>query len=215
MRYKLILAIAMAIVFVVIGISVVIFRARQDTVDTQLDQIRQELAKATEDIADLRSTVDEHEAQLMPVADKYQVEGLVKQSLQYIVTADFRGLYESMSPNYRSNATYENFAFFFMAGTGRVFRDSAAEDWEITDISVRLDGDWAFASYTLREDGSVRLRTGSIGLEDLYRKIDGEWYDVAEDPRDPGYNDEDLPKYMRRNSNQSRDIGPAPAPSLR
>jgi ketosteroid isomerase-like protein len=64
---------------------------------------------------------------------------------------------------------------------------------EISDIKIRVEGQWAYGSYKLRKGGEVIHSTD----KDIFRKIKGKWYDVVENPLTPGYNREDLPPEMR------------------
>jgi len=61
----------------------------------------------------------------------------------------------------------------------------------VTDITVRVEGEWAYATLKLLWDGDVMFEYTSC-FPDIYRKIGGRWYDVTEDPTDPGYNVTDL-----------------------
>ena len=63
---------------------------------------------------------------------------------------------------------------------------------ELIDISVRVEGEWAYVIYKMVRDGEVLVEITST-YPDVYRKVGSRWYDVAEDPMEPGYNVEDVP----------------------
>lgn len=120
--------------------------------------------------------------------DTTQVADLIKRATTLFNERDYQGMYNTYSPKYRQVASYSDF---------EQYARSAVELWlamgggraSVSNISVRIEGDWAYASYTLLRSGEVVDRV----TDDMYRKVSGKWYDVAEDWTQPGYNSEDLP----------------------
>lgn len=121
-------------------------------------------------------------------SDEAQVESLLKWECSAFNQKDWPAMYAMMSPNYRQTASYEEFEDF--AGTtADLWFSMGGDKLHLTSISVRIEGEWAYASYKLMQDGEVV----DWITDDIFRKVGGKWFDVAEAPIEPGYNYEDLP----------------------
>ena len=127
-------------------------------------------------------------------SDEKQVETIIINGGELLNEKDYQALYETMNTNYLLNASYRRFQDYVQENITAVLVLVGPGKWEVTDLRVRIEGDWAFANYKMRKAGEVIISVpDDTETEDIYRKLDGKWYDVAEDPSDPGYNFEDLP----------------------
>lgn len=124
-------------------------------------------------------------------SDEALVKDLVYRSAEAGNNNDYRAIYEMKSPNYREIVSYEEFeehmervleVILAALGTTTVV--------EVIDLEVRIEDSWAFATYGIVMEGGEVIRPS---VENIYRKVEGKWYDVAEVWFDPGYNEEDLP----------------------
>jgi hypothetical protein len=124
-------------------------------------------------------------------SDEALVKDLVYRSAEAGNNNDYRAIYEMKSPNYKEIVSYEEFeehmervleVVLAALGTTTVV--------ELIDLKVRIEGSWAFATYGIVMEGGAVIPPSA---ENIYRKVEGKWYDVAETLVDPGYNEEDLP----------------------
>ena len=126
------------------------------------------------------------------VGDERQVTDLVKQQEMAFNDEDWYTSYQMMSPNYRATCSYEEYEEFCQEAWAMWLALFGPGNVEATDISVHVDGEWAYATYKLVQDGDVLGELTSTN-PDIYLKVGGRWYDVAEDPMEPGYNVDDVP----------------------
>jgi hypothetical protein len=123
-------------------------------------------------------------------SDEALVKDLIYRSTEAWNNKDYRAIYETMSPNYRDTASYEEFEEYIQGVAELLLVTLGTTNYEISGIEVRIEDSWAFASYSIVVEGGVIPPMG----DDIYRKVEGKWYDVTEDKlSDPGYNEEDLP----------------------
>ncbi len=124
-------------------------------------------------------------------SDEALVKDLVYRSAEAGNNREYQAMYEMKSPNYREIVSYEQYeehmerivAMLLAAlGTTTVV--------ELIDLEVRIEESWAFATYGIVMEGGAVIPPSA---ENIYRKVEGKWYDVAETLVDPGYNEEDLP----------------------
>ena len=123
-------------------------------------------------------------------SDEALVKDLIYRSTEAWNNKDYRAIYETMSPNYRDTTSYEEFEEYIQGVAELLLVTLGTTNYEISGIEVRIEDSWAFASYSIVVEGEVIPPMG----DDIYRKVEGKWYDVTEDKlSDPGYNEEDLP----------------------
>ena len=126
------------------------------------------------------------------VGDEREVTDLVKQQEMAFNDEDWYTSYQMMSPNYRATCSYEEYEEFSQEARAMWLALFGPGNVELIDISVRVEGEWAYATYKAVLEGEVLWALTST-TPDIYRKVDGRWYDVAEEPMEPGYNVADLP----------------------
>lgn len=123
-------------------------------------------------------------------SDEALVKDLIYRSTEAWNNKDYQSIYETMSPNYRETASYEEFEEYIQGVAELLLVILGTTNYEISSIEVRIEDSWAFASYGIVVEGGEIPPMG----DDIYRKVEGKWYDVTEDKlSDPGYNEEDLP----------------------
>jgi len=123
-------------------------------------------------------------------SDEALVKDLIYRSTEAWNSKDYQAIYETMSPNYRETASYEEFEEYIQGVAELLLVILGITNYEISSIEVRIEDSWAFASYGIVVEGEEIPPMG----DDIYRKVEGKWYDVTEDKLlDPGYNEEDLP----------------------
>lgn len=126
-------------------------------------------------------------------SDEQQIKNLLQRSMKAWNEKNYRALYEMQTPNVRERVSYEGFKNYTRGASGLIHLFFGKGKTEISDIEVRVRGGWGYASYKIRKDGEV---IDSVD-EDIFRKVKGKWYDVADNPMVPGYNKEDLPPEKR------------------
>jgi len=123
-------------------------------------------------------------------SDEALVKDLIYRSTEAWNNKDYQAIYETMSPNYRETASYEEFEEYMQGVAELLLVILGITNSEISRIDVRIEYSWAVASYGIVVEGEEIPPMG----DDIYRKVEGKWYDVTEDKLlDPGYNEEDLP----------------------
>lgn len=127
------------------------------------------------------------------VSNERQIKKLIQKSAKTWNEKDYRTEYERMTPNARKKVSYEEWKDYTKGLSSFVLLFLGPGKIEISDINVRIKGEWGYASYKVKKGGEI---IDSID-EDIVRKVKGKWYDVAENPMDPGYNREDLPPERR------------------
>lgn len=127
--------------------------------------------------------------------DEQQIRELVRRGIDAWNSEDYQLMYETMSPNYRQTASYqefrdyhENLRSLLVLGVGT---DQMTIDEDSIEITI-INGEWAYVTYRIWIDGT-EVDLVKEGQEDILRKVGGKWYDVTELLDDPGYNTEDLP----------------------
>lgn len=125
-------------------------------------------------------------------SDEALVKDLIYRGIEAWNNEDYQAIYQTMSPNYRATASYEEFREYMQGVIVPMMAMLGMTFYEISDIEVRIEDSWAFVSYSIVVEGEV-IDLGGVG-DDIYRKVAGKWYDVSEDMLlDAGYNEEDLP----------------------
>ncbi len=126
-------------------------------------------------------------------SDEQQIKKSIQKSVKAWNEKDYRTEYERMTPNARKKVSYEEFKDYAQASNALLLLLLGPGKVETSDINVRVEEEWAYASYKIKKEGEI---IDSID-EYIFRKVKGKWYDVAESPMEPGYNREDLPPDRR------------------
>lgn len=126
-------------------------------------------------------------------SDERQIEKSIEKSAKAWNEKDYRTMYGALSPNARKKVSYEGFKDYVQASNALWLLALGPGKVEINDINVRVEGEWGYASYKIKKEGEIIDSTD----EDIFRKVKGKWYDVVENPIEPGYNREDVPPDRR------------------
>ena len=120
-------------------------------------------------------------------SDEKQVETIIINGGELLNEKDYRALYETMSTNYLLNASYRRFQDYIQENITAVLVLVGPGKWEVTDLRVRIEGDWAFASYKMRKAGEVIISVpDDTETEDIYRKLDGNGMTLLKTHQTPG-----------------------------
>ena len=125
--------------------------------------------------------------------DEGQVVELIERQVKAFNGQDWHVAYATMSPNYRARCSYQEFEDFSEQAWALYVMTFGAGKLEATDISVSVEEEWAYATLKLVFNDRILAELTSTE-PDIWRKVGGTWYDVTEDPMDPGYNADDLPE---------------------
>lgn len=125
--------------------------------------------------------------------DAGEVVELIGRQVTAFNERDWPAAYETMSPSYRATCSYQEFRDFSEGASALFIMAFGEGKFEATDIHVSVKGEWAYATLTLLCNDRVVAELTSTE-PDIWRKVAGTWYDVTEDPMDPGYNADDLPE---------------------
>ena len=110
------------------------------------------------------------------VADEAGLRSLVDQQLQLSRSGDWPGLYATYAPDVQAECSKDQFVAERQAQTKGGF-DPAKVSQSIT--SIRADGDHAYITWSIAYDGTPQAANSTA--EDAYVRIDGRWYDGADD----------------------------------
>ncbi len=127
---------------------------------------------------------------------KSRVVSVIKRGFKLFNDGDWESYYnELMTPNYRREASYEEFKSYMelASGLGQLMGPGG---WAVRDIQVQVEGDCAYATYRIFKGG----RLVDTLRDEPYRLIGGRWYEVAKERVNPGYNEADQcpPRGTRR-----------------
>jgi hypothetical protein len=110
------------------------------------------------------------------VVDEVGLRALVDQQLQLSRSGDWPGLYATYAPEVKDGCSLEQFVAERQAQAKGGF-DPAKVSQSIT--AIRGDGDHAYISWSIAYDGTPQAANSAA--EDAYVRIDGRWYDGADD----------------------------------
>jgi len=122
----------------------------------------------------------------------------VRQAVEDQVAAlnaiDFDTVYAQQTPSYRTRVTQEEMEAFLMAAYADLLPivESGQAQVEMENLDITVEGEWAYVTGQLTLAGNVILEYDD-DLPSIWRKIDGTWYDVEENPAFPGYDHSELP----------------------
>ncbi|MFC2027219.1 hypothetical protein ACFLU3_00895, partial [Chloroflexota bacterium] len=108
---------------------------------------------------------------------------------------DLETVYSQRTPGYRSRVTVEEFQDFIMLAFAQFLPmvESGEAAVEITNLKIRVDGDWAYMTGTLGiNETSIQEYTDDF--PDIWHKIDGTWCNVETNSIFPGYDASELPE---------------------
>ena len=125
-------------------------------------------------------------------SDEAQIIDLMKQQETAFNNKDWQTYYDTMSPNYKRTCTYNEYREFNEEAWEQLLPMLGTGQMKITDIDVRVEEEWAYATLKMLWNGE-EIFAYTSSYPDIYRKVNGVWYDVTEELIDPGYNTDDLP----------------------
>ncbi|MBA7476774.1 hypothetical protein ES707_12169 [subsurface metagenome] len=86
-------------------------------------------------------------------SDEALVKDLIYRSTEAWNSKDYQAIYETMSPNYRETASYEEFEEYIQGVAELLLVILGTTNYEVSDIEVRIEDSWAFASYGIVVEG--------------------------------------------------------------
>ena len=113
-----------------------------------------------------------------PSADKAAVLEIVNRQGQLVASKDWRGLYDTFSPQQHAVCPYDKF-LAAITSSPQSRADFDVSRFSFEQENVRIDGDRAFVTYIGKYDGQV-IDTASDANPDVYVRIDGKWYDEVD-----------------------------------
>ena len=126
-------------------------------------------------------------------SDEKQIKNLLQRSTEAFNEKDYRTLYGMQTPNFKKEVSFDYYRDYFQGAFGLTFLLFGEGKIKISNIEVRVKGQWGYANYKFgKKDEIIDLID-----DDIFRKVEGKWYDVVEHPIIPGYNKDDLPPEKR------------------
>ena len=127
--------------------------------------------------------------------DEEKVRALLDEQIAAMNNVDVETVYSQRTPGYRSRVTVEEFQDFIMLAFAQFLPmvESGEAAVEITDLKIRVDGDWAYMTGTLGINGTS-IQEYTDESPDIWHQIDGTWYNVETNPIFPGYDASELPE---------------------
>lgn len=127
--------------------------------------------------------------------EEEKIRALVDERISCMNSGDYETVYNMATPEWRERVTYDELYNFLMVAMGEFITmvQSGEAEVAITDINIRVDGDWAYMTGT-QKVGGMSIQEYTEDTPDVWQKIDGTWYNVQTDPRFPGYDPGDLPE---------------------
>ena len=126
-------------------------------------------------------------------SDEEEILELIDKQIAAINDLDLETFYETRIPNYRARVTLEEYQAFAEPVWGQYSQMLSTKQLKVTNVTVRVEGDWAYMTGQVVLNGDV-LQSYTSASPDIWRKVGGKWYDVVENPLDPGYEPDDLPR---------------------
>jgi len=125
-------------------------------------------------------------------SDEELISVIINAEISALNALDLETVYNYKTPGYRSRVTLEEYTEFMEAAWADYLGLAGTAQLEVQDICILVEGDWGYMKGKLALDGLVLLEYTDES-PDVLHKIDGIWYDVEEDPMDPGYDAGELP----------------------
>ena len=126
--------------------------------------------------------------------DEGKISELADEQIAAMNDVDLEIVYNQRTPSYRSRVTLQEFEDFIMLAYSAFLPavESGQAEVEVTDIEIRVEGEWAYMTGKLGLNGTVLLEY-TDDFPDIWQKIDGDWYNVETNPLFPGYDPGELP----------------------
>jgi hypothetical protein len=127
--------------------------------------------------------------------DEEEIRALVDKEIAALNDVDLETVYNQKTPSYKSRVSAEEYEAFILVAYADFLPlvESGQAEVEVTDVEIDVEGEWAYMTGKLGLNGMVLLEYTDES-PDIWHKIDGTWYDVEENPLDPGYDPNDLPQ---------------------
>ena len=126
--------------------------------------------------------------------DEEKIRELLDEQIAAMNDVDLEVVYNQRTPSYRSRVTFQEFDTFLKMAYSEFLPmvESGQAAVEITDLEIRVDGDYAYMTGKLGLNGTVLLEY-TDSSPDIWQKIDGNWYNLETNPQFPGYDPSELP----------------------
>ncbi len=126
--------------------------------------------------------------------DEGKIRELLDEQIAALNDVDLETVYNQRTPSYRSRVTLQEFETFLLMAYAEFLPmvESGQAEVEITDLKIRVEGEWAYMTGNLGLNGTVLLEY-TDEFPDIWHKIDGTWYNVETNPQFIGYDPSELP----------------------
>ena len=126
--------------------------------------------------------------------DEEKIRELVDEQIAAMNDVDLETVYNQRTPSYRSRVTLQEFETFHLMAYAEFLPlvESGQAEVEIADMEISVEGEYAYMTGKLGLNGTVLLEY-TDEFPDIWRKIDGTWYNVETNPLFPGYDPSELP----------------------
>ena len=130
---------------------------------------------------------------VLQVTDDMAILTLIDLAIAALNELDFQTPYNQKTPGYRSRVTLEEYQTYLEAAHADILPLIGTMKISVIYPHIRVEGEWAYLTGKLALNGTVLLEY-TDEFPDIWHKIDGTWYDVEENPMDPGYDPSELPQ---------------------
>ena len=124
--------------------------------------------------------------------DTLVITVLIDKQIAALNDLDLTTVYNQRTPGYKSRVTFEEFQTYIEMAYSDVIPLVGTMEINVIDLVISVEGEWAYMTGKLALNGNV-LQEYTSEFPDIWHKIDGTWYDVEENPMDPGYDSSELP----------------------
>jgi len=156
--------------------------AEIDALDTANTQLQAQIDALTTANAELQEEID-----------ALVILRLIDLEIAALNELDLETIYNQKTPGYRSRVTLEEYQTFMETAYAQFIPLVGIMEISVIDLDIRVEGEWAYMTGKLALNGNVLLEYTDES-PDIWRKINGTWYDVEENPLDPGYDPSELPQ---------------------
>ncbi|MFC1848191.1 hypothetical protein ACFLXV_02625 [Chloroflexota bacterium] len=127
--------------------------------------------------------------------DEEQINELLDEQIAALNEVDLETVYNQRSPSYKSRVSQEDFENFILMAFADFLPavESGQAEVEITDMEIRVEGEYAYMTGNLSLNGETLLPYTDES-PDIWQKIDGTWYNLETNPAFPGYDASELPE---------------------
>jgi len=196
MKLKIAVSALLIVALIAAGCAAAVSHEEYDALLTKDAELQAEIDALETANSQLQAEIDAlttANAELQEEIDALAILRLIDLEIAALNELDFETVYNQKTPGYRSRVTLEEYQTFMETAYAQFIPLVGIMKVSVIDLDIRVEGEWAYMTGKLALNGTVLLEY-TDEFPDIWHKIDGTWYDVEENPLDPGYDPSELPQ---------------------